>query len=109
MKNKYLGKWRIEKMELWDQDFVNLVAPGHITFKRGNKGALQFGAVDCDLDYRVETFDSAELMQFSFLGEDEGDTVSGRGWAVIGGDGRLMGKILFHFGDESQLVASKSQ
>jgi hypothetical protein len=109
LKNKYIGKWRIERMELWDPDYIDLVVQGHVTFKRANKGSLQFGAIDCDLDCRIETFGSVELIQFSFIGEDEGDTVSGRGWALIGRDGRLMGKILFHFGDESQFLASKSK
>ena len=106
--NKFLGRWRILEMEQWDKDFIDLVGEGHITFKRGNKGSLQCGAIDCDLDCRIETFGSVELIQFSFIGEDEGDAVSGRGWALIGRDGKLMGKILFYFGEESQFLASKS-
>ena len=107
MKNKYIGKWRIEKMELWDQDFIDLVGQGHITLKRGNRGSFHFGAVDCELDCRIEKFGSAELIQFSFLGEDEGDPVCGRGWGVIGRDEKLMGRIYFHQGDDSAFLASR--
>ncbi|MGO9572510.1 MAG: hypothetical protein ACLP5H_33760 [Desulfomonilaceae bacterium] len=68
MKNRFLGKWRILEMETWDKDFIDLVVPGHITFQRGNKGSLQFGAVDCDLDCRIEKFGNLEVMGFSFIG-----------------------------------------
>jgi hypothetical protein len=105
--NKYIGKWRILEMENWDKDFIDLVVPGHITFQKEDKGLLQFGAVECDLDCRIETIGGTEIIAFSFIGEDEGDEVCGRGWATIEGD-QLKGRIFFHFGDESGFVAKKS-
>jgi hypothetical protein len=33
MSNKYIGKWRITEMGLWDSDFVDLVAKGQIILK----------------------------------------------------------------------------
>jgi len=108
LKNKYLGKWRITEMEQWDKDFIDLVVPGHITVKKSGQISMQFGAVDCDLDCRMEQLGDLELLQFSFIGEDEGDTVVGRGWAKLEGD-KLLGRIVFHFGDESGFVASKSK
>ena len=108
MQKEYLRKWYIREMETWDKDYIDLVVPGHITFKKGGKGSLQFGAVDCDLDCRMEKIGGEELLQFSFIGEDEGDTVVGRGWARFVG-GRLEGKVVFHFGDESGFIATKSR
>ena len=108
MDKKYVGKWRITEMELWDQDFIDLVVPGHVTVKKTGQGSMQFGAVDCDLDCRVEQLGDLDILQFSFIGEDEGDTVVGRGWARLEGN-RLEGKIVFHFGDESGFVAEKGK
>jgi hypothetical protein len=34
MKASFVGRWRIVEMELWDQKFVDLESPGHITFNR---------------------------------------------------------------------------
>jgi hypothetical protein len=34
MKSAFIGKWRVIGMEQLDQDFVDLVSPGHITFKK---------------------------------------------------------------------------
>jgi hypothetical protein len=34
MKASFVGRWRIVEMELRDQEFVDLVPPGHITFDR---------------------------------------------------------------------------
>lgn len=94
-------------METWDKDFIDLVVPGHVTFKRGNKGLLQFGAIECDLDCRIDMISGTEIIAFSFIGEDEGDTVCGRSWAAIEGE-HLKGRIFFHFGEESGFVASRS-
>jgi len=104
--NKYLGRWRILEMEQWDQDFIDLTGEGHITFEKKNRGELQFGAVECDLDCRVENVGDRERIEFSFMGNDECDEVSGRGWAVLDGD-RIRGRIYFHDGDDSGFVAEK--
>jgi hypothetical protein len=105
--NKFLGRWRILEMEQWDRDFIDLTREGHISFEKKNRGELHFGAVDCDLDCRLETVGAQERIEFSFVGMDEGDEVSGRGWAVLVG-GRLRGRIYFHDGEESGFVAAKS-
>lgn len=104
---KYLGKWRILEMEQWDGDFIDLTGQGHITFEKKNRGELQFGAVDCDLDCRIDKIGELERIEFSFVGMDEGDEVSGRGWAVLEGE-HLRGRIYFHDGEESGFVAATS-
>ena len=105
--NPYLRRWRILEMELWDKDFIDLVGEGHIIFDKKNRGELQFGAVECDLDCRVEKVGNEERIEFTFVGQDEGDEISGRGWAVLEGD-RLRGRIYFHDGDESGFLAERS-
>ena len=105
MKTPFIGSWRIVEMEQWDQDFVDLVSPGHITFTRGGRGELHFGAVDATLDWRADA--TANRVDFSFEGFDEGDEVSGRGWADLSGE-NLTGRIAFHLGDESGFVAEKA-
>lgn len=105
--NKFIGKWRILEMEQWDRDFIDLTGEGHITVEKKNRGEIHFGAVDCDLDCRIEKVGEQERIEFSFVGVDEGDEVSGRGWAVFDGD-QLRGRIYFHDGEESGFSAVKS-
>ncbi len=105
MKSRYLGKWRITEMDNWDQDYVNMVVPGHLTVTKQG-GEIEFGVVNCDLDCRVEEFSGRERLEFSFLGIDEGDEVSGRGWAVIE-ENFLKGHIYFHHGDDSGFKAEE--
>ena len=105
MKSTFAGRWRIVEMEQWDQEFVDLVSPGYITFTRDGRGELHFGAVDVILDWRVGA--AGNRVDFSFDGFDEGDEVSGRGWAELHG-GKLTGRIAFNFGDESGFVAKKA-
>jgi hypothetical protein len=106
MKAPFVGRWRITEMELWDQEFIDLESPGHITFERGGRGELHFGAVNVTLDWRADAKENR--VDFSFEGFDEGDEVSGRGWAELNG-GKLTGRIAFHHGDESGFVAQKAR
>lgn len=104
--NVYVGEWRIAEMEQWDRDYIDMVVPGHITIGDDGMGSLQFGAVDAEIDYRVESVGGVERLEFSFGGEDEGDPVCGRAWAQV--TGRTMaGRIYFHMGDDSGFTASK--
>jgi hypothetical protein len=105
MKSSFAGRWRIVEMEQWDQEFVDLVSPGHITFTLEGRGELHFGAVDVSLDWRVDA--TGNRVDFAFEGFDEGDEVSGTGWAELNG-GKLTGRIAFHSGDESGFVAQKA-
>ena len=108
MKKEYVGTWRIEKMEQWDKDFIDLVQPGQITIRRDGIGSLRFGAVQVEMDCRIEKFGQQERMAFTFEGSDEGDPCSGRGWASVTGS-EMNGRIFFHLGDESGFKALKSK
>jgi hypothetical protein len=105
-RNPYLGRWRIVEMEMWDQDYVDLVTEGHFTFGKDRTGNFEFGAVVAETDYSMEEFGNTERVEFSFVGQDEYDPVSGRGWVIIEND-ILTGKIIFQAGDESEFKAKK--
>jgi len=106
--NPYIGRWRIVEMEMWDQDYVDLVTEGHFTFGKDGIGNFQFGAVIGETDYSIDGFGDTERVEFSFEGQDEYDPVSGRGWVVIEND-TLDGKIFFHAGDNSGFKAKKTK
>ena len=75
MSNQYVGTWRIIEMEQGDQDFIDLVVPGYITFREDHLGEFQFGTVHGDIDYRIEPYQDTERLAFSWEGEDEMDPV----------------------------------
>src|SRR5262245_57623751 len=106
MRSPYIGTWRIIEMEQWDQDYIDLVVPGYISFQEDNLGELQLGTVHGEIDYRIEPYQETARLAFSWEGEDAMDPVSGRGWAIIKA-GQLQGKLYFHQGDESGFVAGK--
>ena len=93
-RNPYLGRWRIIEMEMWGQDYVDLVTEGYFTFRKDGFGNFQFGAVVGETDYSIEELGNTERVEFSFEGQDESDPVSGRGWVIIEHD-TLKGKIFF--------------
>jgi hypothetical protein len=94
-------------MEMWDQDYVDLVNEGNFTFGDDGIGNFEFGAIKAETDYSIETIGNTERVDFSFEGYDEYDPVSGRDWVIIEND-ILSGKIFFHAGDDSEFKAKKS-
>lgn len=104
MKTLFIGRWRIVQMEQWNQDYVDMVAPGHIAFNKDGTGQLHFGCVETELDWWLEA--GTERVEFTFSGFDEGDEVAGCGCAKVEGT-RLTGRLVFHQGDESGFDAAK--
>jgi hypothetical protein len=96
----FKGRWRIEAMDLWDGDAIDLIEPGFIAFN-GEEGEMRFIAVRARLDIRYDVRDKIPVAEFSWEGLDEGDQRSGRGWALLKNDGSLAGHIFFHNGDDS--------
>jgi hypothetical protein len=105
-KRSPLGQWRIVDMELWSTDDLDLLGPANLTFERSGLGTKRFLAIEADLDYRVVQRDGLPAVEFSFEGHDEGDRVSGRGWALLE-EGELRGRLFFHNGDDSAFQASR--
>ncbi|MER6796025.1 hypothetical protein [Amycolatopsis mediterranei] len=102
-----LGRWRIVGMSGWDRDAIDLVEPGFIEFARDGTGRLGFIAVTGWLDCRAIERDGLPGVEFSWEGVDEGDQVSGRGWAVLADDDTIKGQLYFHLGDESSFRAKR--
>jgi hypothetical protein len=108
IKPEYIGRWRITETSEWDQEFIDLVVPGHLTVKGNGLGTLAFGAIEAEVDCRIEKMGEAERLAFSFAGWDEGDDISGRGWATVVGDA-MEGWFSFHLGDESTFKALRQK
>ena len=104
----FTGKWRIAEMEMWDQDYVDMEAPGFIRIGPDGTGQFQFGLVFGDIDGRVEPCGNTPRFEFSWSGQDENDPSCGRGWAVIE-NGELKGRIYLHLADDSAFRAIKSK
>lgn len=95
-------------MDQWDQDFVDLVVPGHITIRRDGSGSFQFGAVEDEMDCRVANADGNAIPGFSWEGSDECDQANGRGWIGVNGK-RMEGHIFFTLGADSEFTAGKTR
>jgi hypothetical protein len=100
------GRWWIVEMDLWDREALDLVAPAFIEFRSDHTGSFGFIAVTGWMDCR-NARSGRNGVEFSWEGTDEGDQVSGRGWAAIQDDGSLRGRIYFHLGDDSGFHAKR--
>ena len=100
------GSWRIVEMDLWDREDLDLVAPAFIEIQPDRTGSFGFIVVSGNMDWRSEGIDRRRV-EFSWDGTDEGDPVSGRGWAALQDDGSLGGRIYFHLGDASSFRAER--
>jgi hypothetical protein len=95
------GKWRIFEMDLWDRDALDLVGDAFIDFGPDGTGCFGFIAVTGWMDCRRAEIGGRPGVEFTWDGADEGDQVSGRGWAALEDDRTLRGHIYFHLGDDS--------
>ena len=95
------GRWRIVEMDMWDRDAIDLIEPGFIEFTKDGTGQFGFIAVHGWLDCRSTKRDGRPRVEFSWEGDDEGDQVSGRGWAALTDDGTIEGHLFIHMGDDS--------
>ena len=39
----FAGRWRIVEMDIWDNDFLDLIEEAHLTFKGAADGEIAFG------------------------------------------------------------------
>lgn len=102
--NPFLAKWRIVWMAGWDQDYVDMEVPGHFTFEKNSTGNFQFGLVQGQMDCRI----NGNRVEFTWSGFDEGDEMSGHGFAEIMQE-ELRGHIYIHLGDDSAFRAIKQK
>jgi len=79
--------------------------PAYISIKHDNLGRFRFGAVQGEIDGRIEMLDGVPRFSFSWEGNDEMDVASGRGWVMHDGK-QLVGHIYFHMGEDSAFQAT---
>ena len=75
----FRGRWRIIEMEVWPDDYLDLIEPAHIAFEGRTDGVFVFGAVKGWLDVRYGARDGAACAEFSWEGNNDADSASGRG------------------------------
>jgi hypothetical protein len=100
------GRWNIVEMDLWDREDLDLVAPAFIEFSSDHGGSFGFIVVTGWIDWRTSEVDRFDV-EFTWDGNDEGDHVTGRGWATLGDRGVLHGHLYFHLGDDSAFRAER--
>ena len=40
------GRWRIAEMDVWDNDYLNLIEPAYISFEGPSDGSFVFGTIE---------------------------------------------------------------
>ena len=70
-------------------------------------GTFQFGLVRGWMDFRPTHRDDKLAVEWSWDGNDECDSVMGRGWAVLEGNRTITGRIFIHQGEDSSFRAEK--
>jgi len=68
--NVLTGCWRIVETDLWEQDYVDLVAPGYVEFGEDHRGSLGFIAVQGGIDWRGFALDGHPGAEFTWEGFD---------------------------------------
>ena len=104
----FVGRWNFVSMTEWDEDYIHEEVPAFIEFGEHQQGSFQFAYVRGEIDYRITTRDSEPVVEWSWEGNDDQNSMSGRGWAMLKGD-ELHGMIFIHSGDDSEFVAARAE
>jgi hypothetical protein len=102
------GRWRIMETDRWNLEDIDLMESGFIEFSQDRTGQFGFLAVRGWMDCRHGERGGRACVEFTWAGEDEGDQVSGRGWAGLTEDGSLGGHLFFHLADDSGFRAVRA-
>jgi len=95
-------------MTEWDEDYIHEEVPAFIEFGEHQQGSFQFAYVRGEIDYRITTRDGEPAVEWSWEGNDDQNSMSGRGWAMLKSD-ELHGMIFIHQGDDSEFVADRAE
>jgi hypothetical protein len=101
--NPFIGKWRIVTADLWDKEYLNMIEPAFIEFRRDGRGEIRFGCLVGGLDCSY----SSTAVDFTWQGHDEMDKASGDGLALLQDDTSLTVELSFHNGDDANLKARR--
>ncbi|HTE56870.1 MAG TPA: hypothetical protein VK698_38725 [Kofleriaceae bacterium] len=104
MKPRWTGRWHLVESDLWGDDSIDLLGQAHIEFGPDRLGYLMVGALQADVDYRIADRDGLSMVEFSWIGDDDGHPASGRGSARLQSDGTLRIQLHIHRGDEAVMT-----
>jgi len=86
-------------METWTQEFIDLHEPGFFYFDKSGLGSFLFGTIHGSMDVRVSQREP--LLEFSWLGESEGNELCGRGCFSFSSPDEGEGTLYIHTGGQS--------
>lgn len=104
---RFFGKWRINWMELWDKDYIDMDVEAFIEIEKGFRGEFQFGLVTGTMMGEISEGPKAPRYDFTFEGMDEMDETSGSGWVQLKSPNLIEGRFRFHNGDASDFTAEQ--
>jgi hypothetical protein len=64
---RLVGRWRIVAADLWDRDYLDLVAPATMTIGADGHGEIAYGAMQASLELEY----SRSTVFFTWAGFDE--------------------------------------
>jgi hypothetical protein len=100
---RLVGRWRIVEADLWDRDYLDLVAPAIMTLGADGHGEIAYGAMQASLELEY----SRSMVLFTWAGVDQGDESTGSGSAELNDDGTIEIAFAYHLGDKAVLKAER--
>ena len=100
---RLVGHWRIVEADLWDRDYLDLVAPAAMTIGADGHGEIAYGAMQASLELKA----AARRSSSRGPALTRWDDVSGSGAAELQDDGSLQIEFAYHLGDDAILKAER--
>ncbi|MGO9428326.1 hypothetical protein [Rhodoblastus sp.] len=102
---KLVGRWWIVEADIWDRAYLDLCGPAAVVIDADGRGEIAFGAMQATLDVEY----GPTSIAFTWIGFDEGDEVSGEGYAELLDDGSIEIEFEYDSGDEAVLKAKRDK
>jgi len=100
---KLVGRWRIVEADIWGRAYLDLCGPATIVISADGRGEIGFGAMQATLEIEY----GPTSIDFTWIGFDEGDEISGEGNAELLDDGSIEIEFEYDSGDEAVLKAKR--
>jgi len=101
------GRWNIQEMENWDEEYFNMEEQAFILIEENKNGKFLFGLVNGYFHGDIYSINDIKRFEFTWEGNDEMDEASGFGWITLESKTKIKGEIRFHQGDSSEFIAIK--
>ncbi len=97
---EFVDVWRIRAVGDFTRERIDAGGRAVISFDRRGYGTLKFCGIEAEMDCRYIVRPRSNVVEFSLVGFEDAEPISGRGWAHVLRTGGMTGHLFLHRGSD---------